>query len=145
MFFSSSNKLLNIGLLLLLAIISAELQAAEKLKNANEPQSISKTTLDIMPKKCVALRKGRECFARINVYWQVTQAGNYCLRRQVDKMIINCWQAEISGEFAYIFRSKNPEVLELISQESQKKIISASISVGWVYQSRKRKGRWRVF
>ncbi|WP_444997064.1 DUF3019 domain-containing protein [Aliikangiella sp. IMCC44359] len=110
-----------------------------------EKSTLLPISLDLLPNKCVALRKGRECFAKINVRWHAQVSGNYCLRRQADKLIINCWKNQMQGDFSYIFRSQNAEILELIFENSDNVIITAPIKVSWVYKSKKRKGRWRVF
>ena len=110
-----------------------------------EKSTLLPIRLDLMPNKCVALRKGRKCFARINVSWRAHVSGNYCLRRQADKLVISCWKNQIEGDFLYIFRAQNKEILELVFENSDNVIITAPIKVSWVYKSKKRKGRWRVF
>ncbi|TQV87912.1 DUF3019 domain-containing protein [Aliikangiella coralliicola] len=101
--------------------------------------------LGLTPNKCVALRKGRECFATVEVKWQVPDVGNYCLRRQSDKLQITCWRGQAQGEFLYVFRSHDKEVLNLVSENSGETLASATINVSWVYKSKRRKGRWRMF
>ena len=101
--------------------------------------------LILTPNKCVALRKGRECFATIDVKWQANNNGNYCLRRTTDHMLINCWRAQSQGEFTYVFRSEKKEQLELIDEKTQKIVSTAVISVSWVYKSKRKKARWRIF
>lgn len=101
--------------------------------------------LVLKPNKCVALRKGRKCFATVEVRWQVQTKGDYCLRRQHDQMVINCWQDQAHGDFSYVFGSENKEQLELVEQSHQRIVSTAFIQVSWVYKSKRKKSRWRIF
>ena len=103
------------------------------------------TQLVLTPSKCVALRKGRKCFATIDVKWQANDSGRYCLRRSIDHMVINCWRGQAHGEFMYVFRSENKEQLELFDEVTKRVVSTAVINVSWVYKSKRKKARWRVF
>ncbi len=109
----------------------------------SENQSIR--SLKLVPNKCVALRKGRKCFANIQVEWSAPQKGSYCLRRASDKLQINCWRGTLLGKFKYIFASSEDEQIELVSVDSQQTIAVSTIKVSWVHNSKKRRTRWRVF
>ena len=101
--------------------------------------------LKVVPSKCVALRKGRECFATIKVKWKSKGQNKYCLRRQSDQLEINCWHNHDEGDFSYVFSSNENERLELVRTFDQKVIGTSTIKVSWVYNSKKRRTRWRVF
>ena len=125
----------------LLALVVAQFASAEEVSLAE----VKPANLQLSPNKCVALRKGRECFASIEVKWTTVQAGNYCLRRQADNLMINCWFGQKKGEFLYVFRAAEKESLQLILKDSQRVISQAEVKVSWVYKSKRSKGRWRVF
>ena len=115
--------------------------------NQADTQKSSSTSnvLVLKPNKCVALREGRKCFATVEVRWQVPTKGDYCLRRQHDQMVINCWKEQTTGNFSYVFGSENKELLELVEQSEQRIISTAAIQVRWVYKSKRKKSRWRIF
>lgn len=138
MFFKTKELLkVSVGLVILLFIPSA--LCAEPKSNE------SAQLLKLVPNKCVALRKGRKCFANIKVEWSAAKKGSYCLRRSSDKLQINCWHGALLGRFKYIFASNEDEQLELVSVDSQQTIAVSTIKVSWVHNSKKRRTRWRVF
>lgn len=112
---------------------------------AQEKNKMEASTLNLVPNKCIALRKGRKCFATIKVNWQTEITGRYCLRRVSDQLEINCWEAEKTGSFSYIFSSSIDEYLELINANDEQVIVTSKVKVSWVYNSNKRRKRWRVF
>ena len=101
--------------------------------------------LKLVPNKCIALRKGRECFATIKVNWQASLNDKYCLRRLSDKQQINCWVAAKDGSFLYVFSSNSDESLELVRARDDYVLAVSKIKVSWVYNSNKRRTRWRIF
>ena len=98
-----------------------------------------------VPNKCVALRKGRECFATIKVKWKSQLKSQYCLRRQSDNLEINCWENHSEGDFFYVFSSSEDEQLVLVRTADKRVMGTSKIKVSWVYNSKKRRSRWRVF
>lgn len=125
----------------LLTVLLAPVVSAESVTSTVAQQS----ELQLSPNKCIALRKGRECFASIEIKWFTTITGDYCLRREIDNMIINCWSGQTQGEFLYFFRSAEKENLQLVVKGTQRVVSQAQVKVSWVYKSRRKKGRWRIF
>ena len=115
------------------------------VSSAKEIESIELQSLKLVPNKCVALRKGRECFATIKVKWHASQSDKYCLRRLSDKQQLNCWSASTAGKFSYVFSSSTDEQLELVRAKDDRVLAVSKIRVSWVYNSNKRRKRWRVF
>ncbi len=126
-----------------IVVVSNLLIASAFSAENDEKHSIK--ALKLVPNKCVALRKGRKCFANIKVEWSASKKGSYCLRRLSDKLQINCWQGARLGNFKYIFASSEDEQLELVSVDNQQTIAVSTIKVSWVHNSKKRRTRWRVF
>jgi len=116
---------------------------------ANESQLLpaqnDQTTISLSPNKCVTLRKGRECFATIQINWKSNISGHYCIHRHVDNLMITCWKEKKEGQFLYIFQSSQSEEIELVFQKTKEIVSSARITINWVYKSKKRKRRWRIF
>lgn len=101
--------------------------------------------LELTPNKCVALRKGRECFASINILWKAESVADYCLRRITDNKLIRCWNNQNKGTLRYTFRSSQKEDLGLYLKDTNTMLAEASIKVVWVYKTRSRKKRWKIF
>ncbi|MGB0496600.1 MAG: DUF3019 domain-containing protein [Kangiellaceae bacterium] len=144
MFFKGTSFIKSAGCILVLIVAHFNFDL-----NAEEVDFNIKTgaieSLNLVPSKCVALRKGRECFATIKITWQVSLEDNYCLRRAVDKLQINCWIGTNKGAFSYIFRSNIDERIELIRTKDSHVIAVSKVKVSWVYNSNKRRKRWRIF
>ena len=115
------------------------------LGSTEEIKADQAQTLKLVPNKCVALRKGRKCFATIKVKWRAPIGDEYCLRRLSDKLEINCWSAVEQGAFSYVFSSSSDEHLELVRTKDNLVLAVSKIKVSWVYNSNKRRTRWRVF
>ncbi len=106
---------------------------------------VSQYALYFSPNKCIALRKGRKCYATIEIKWKARIKNDYCLRRKKDEQLIRCWQARNQGTYHYNFQSSTTEEIELIIKSSGMLVARESIQVIWIYKSRKRKRRWRIF
>ncbi len=143
--FFSQWRLLTTGCLFVLLLNSAQAYASDLVPTSKEQQPNQVKVLKLVPSKCVALRKGRKCFATIKVEWQAPQVGDYCLRRRSDQMEINCWKNTHLGQFKYVFASSIDENLELVRASDRQPIAVSLIKVSWVHNSKKRRKRWRVF
>ncbi|CAM4068860.1 DUF3019 domain-containing protein [Pseudoalteromonas ostreae] len=98
-----------------------------------------------LPDTCVALREGRSCYADIELSWQQSSIGNYCLRDATSKHIMQCWLRQSSGKLNYAFDSVESISFELINSDTGKIIASTQVQLQWVYQNRQKKRRWRLF
>lgn len=98
-----------------------------------------------LPDTCVALREGRNCYADIELNWQLNQVGNYCIRHSESKHIMQCWLKQSTGSMLYQFNNATSESFELINSDNGKVIASAQVQLQWVYESRQKKRRWRLF
>ncbi|MEM5549715.1 DUF3019 domain-containing protein [Pseudoalteromonas sp. NEC-BIFX-2020_002] len=102
-------------------------------------------SLVALPDTCVALREGRKCYADVELNWQHSTLGNYCLRDATSKHIMQCWLRQSNGKFNYAFDSIESISFELINSDTGKIIASAQVQLQWVYQNRQKKRRWRLF
>ena len=98
--------------------------------------------LDIQPYKCVALHKGRTCFADVTISWQAHEVGDYCLFKENLDLPLACWQNRSSGQITYDFESAVSETLYLQKRQSKQIISTGSIVVSWLHANASRKRRW---
>lgn len=113
--------------------------------NAEVSQSKDGPYMSALPNKCVALHKGRTCYAQITMRFAVPKPGQYCLLRREDEKVIACEAIERYGLFQLQFESTSKQAYSLIEQLTKKEIAQAMIDVAWVHQKKSRKRRWRLF
>ena len=115
--------------------------------HAQEQQSVDSkaNALVALPDTCVALREGRSCYADVDISWQQQSIGNYCLRNEQSKHIIQCWLMQQKGLFRYEFDSAETIGFELINSDNGKVVATTEIQLQWVYKNRQKKRRWRLF
>ncbi|PAJ75579.1 hypothetical protein CJF42_04465 [Pseudoalteromonas sp. NBT06-2] len=99
----------------------------------------------VTPNKCIALRKGRPCYAIVSVNWKKLNIGNYCLRNSKSKQIMQCWTAQNAGIYQYEFNSEKNQSFELVNTKTGHVSGKAGIKVHWVYTNKQKKRRWRLF
>ncbi|WP_057830807.1 DUF3019 domain-containing protein [Colwellia sp. TT2012] len=121
-------------LLLLLAINS--------VANATEIQA----SMQVSPEQCVAMRQGQVCYVSVQLSWQVTTPGNYCLYSSAAAKALNCWENTTEGEFKKSFDSKVNLEFSLRRQNDSLSVATAVVKMAWVH---KKKGQprksWRIF
>lgn len=101
--------------------------------------------LSVMPNKCVALRKGRTCFAKMTFRFRVNHPGHYCIVEQDRKRPLYCETIERYGLFSFEFQSEKKLTYFLVNSANQMNIASTIIDVAWVHKKTSRKRRWRIF
>ena len=112
---------------------------------ASDERANDTPSLIALPDTCVALRKGRNCYADIELNWQQESIGNYCLRDATSKHIMQCWLKQDNGKLNYAFDSVESISFELINSDTGKIIAVTQVQLQWVYQNRQKKRRWRLF
>jgi len=110
-----------------------------------EKASPSSAELSALPNKCVALRKGRTCFAKITLRFRVNHPGRYCIVEQDKKQPLYCESIDRYGLFAFEFQSEKKLTYFLVDAANQVNISSTIIDVAWVHKKTSRKRRWRIF
>ena len=111
----------------------------------NERTSPLSPELSAMPNKCVALRKGRTCFAKITLRFRVSHPGRYCIVEQDKEQPLYCESIDRFGLFAFEFQSEKKLTYFLVDATNQVNIASTIIDVAWVHKKTSRKRRWRIF
>lgn len=101
--------------------------------------------LDATPNKCVALREGSSCYAVVTLHWQQPIVGDYCLRNIDSKKVMQCWLSQQGGSHTYEFNSTHTQHFELINTQTALAVSKTEVLVNWVYTSKQKKRRWRLF
>jgi hypothetical protein len=102
--------------------------------------------LQLKPNRCVALHQGQMCYQTVQLSWSANQSGNYCLYRQYADVPIFCWQGAAAGQHQYEFTSDTSVQLQLVDEQTQTPVATATVEVAWVYKANtRRKTHWRLF
>lgn len=101
--------------------------------------------LFVSPNKCVALNKGRECYAKANIVWRTKTPGFYCITIDADSAPLKCWRDVRQGKVVYEMSSKQDVTIVLHAKEGDKHIAKTVIEISWLYAGDNRKRRWRLF
>ncbi|GAW96149.1 MULTISPECIES: DUF3019 domain-containing protein [Colwellia] len=122
-------------LLLLLLVINS-------VANATEIQA----SMQVSPEQCVAMRQGQACYVSVQLSWQVTSPGNYCVYLSAATKALNCWENTTEGEFKKSFDSNINLEFSLRRQNDSLSVATAVVKMAWVH---KKKGQprksWRIF
>lgn len=102
-------------------------------------------SLSIQPNKCVALRKGRTCYADITVKWQTKTPGDYCLISNISALPLACWKNKQTGNIKLNFESTTNQEFSLVFEQSKQLVYSQTMVVTWLHKSPNRRRRWRLF
>ncbi|ALO36568.1 hypothetical protein CMT41_05400 [Colwellia sp. MT41] len=122
-------------LLLLLLVINS-------VANATDIQA----SMQVSPEQCVAMRQGQACYVSVQLSWQVTSPGNYCVYLSAATKALNCWENTTEGEFKKSFDSNINLEFSLRRQNDSLSVATAVVKMAWVH---KKKGQprksWRIF
>ncbi len=113
---------------------------------AQEPQVTGESVvLQVQPNKCIALRKGKRCYQKLNISFKASNSADYCLHANERGAPLTCWKNAFDGKLSYVFNS-NESVRFVLFQNSGESVAETVFTVAWVYgsSSRKRNG-WRLF
>ncbi|MBE0367458.1 DUF3019 domain-containing protein [Pseudoalteromonas sp. MMG013] len=102
-------------------------------------------TLLVQPERCIALRKGRNCYAQLTFSWDLPIAANYCLKSSNSESVLYCWQAAKSGHVEHEFNQQKTHEYQLINSDTGAILGQTQVHVQWVYKNRQKKRRWRLF
>ena len=116
--------------------------------NSNETSSLPKLT--IKPNQCVSLHQGQQCVVTVDISWQVSLVGEYCLYSSLQKNKLDCWAMKKSGNFTKELVIEEDVTFTLKSMgdgvENGEVIASAVLELAWVHKkSRLSHSAWRVF
>ncbi len=107
---------------------------------------VESAQLRLKPNRCVALHQGQVCYQKIQLFWSVPQAGDYCLYQQHTETPLYCWQNVAASEYQYEFSSNTSTQLQLVNIQTKTVVATAALEVAWVYKSNtRRKTHWRIF
>jgi hypothetical protein len=112
----------------------------------HQSMSVNQVILKVRPSHCVVFREGQYCEKNIQIEWQASKAGNYCL--YVDKNLesLMCWQNSVAGNFVMDKKITQSTSYILIDKDSQKEMAHQIVTIAWVYDAiRKNRATWRLF
>ena len=101
--------------------------------------------LMITPQKCVALRQGLPCYAKVSLSWQGEHEDNVCLYRVANNQQLKCWESTKAGELTAQISAEDAAVFELRDAVSNDVLSTAEMRVAWVYKKKRRTVSWRLF
>lgn len=101
--------------------------------------------LKITPNNCVSISKGRNCFADLEISWELRSPTNVCLYELGVKKPMQCWTKALKGKYSFSFVAKVDTEYLLVDSSIGEVLINEVMFVTWVYQESRKKRRWRVF
>jgi hypothetical protein len=106
--------------------------------------SLAATNLfSVSPERCVTLRAGQPCFARLYFQWKVVEAEKVCIQGSNDEPI-KCWSSRSEGNVTLPLNLLGTTNFLLINEEGTV-LGEAQVTVSWVYQKKSVRRRWRLF
>jgi len=116
--------------------------------NSNENAKLDSTVnhINVVPKRCVALRKGQVCYQKVSFQWKTESPDDYCLFSAESKQPLHCWQQQSTGKFTLDFQSTETIIYNLRQTTSNANVAETEVTATWVYSNKKRKrSSWRLF
>ncbi|MDO6524566.1 DUF3019 domain-containing protein [Motilimonas sp. 1_MG-2023] len=102
-------------------------------------------SISVTPEKCVALREGRQCLADVVFHWQTVVPGDYCLIEKEALTVARCWQGSSSGQHKFAFSKQQTTQFLLVVKDTNRVVLETEVEVSWVYKTKHKKRRWRLF
>ncbi len=103
------------------------------------------TILTSTPDRCVSLHKGQTCYQKVSLTWQSTISTDYCLFQEGQESALKCWLNTDTGELIIDFQSAEQLTFILSKMKSRAIAASTSVTVFWVYQTKRKNRGWRLF
>ena len=97
----------------------------------------------VSAKRCVTLRQGQPCFARVLFEWQSSEAREACVFGMQGKKI-SCWKSARNGKLVMSQTLSGTTEYLLLDPEG-KGLARTQISVSWVYKKKRSNRRSRLF
>jgi hypothetical protein len=130
------------GLIVCCIMVLLSKVAAEE----HQSMSVNQPILKVRPSHCVVFREGQYCEKNIQIEWQTSKIGNYCLFVDESLESLMCWQNLASGSFIIEKKITQSTSYFLREKDSQKEIAHQIVTVAWVYDAiRKNRATWRLF
>jgi hypothetical protein len=124
-----------LSLILFILILPPQIQAGD-----------GDNTLKIVPDRCISLHQGQVCYQFTTLSWQMPVISDYCLFQEGIEEPLKCWDTADNGTFKIDFQSSTPVSYQLQEVSSHSVVASSTVTVAWVYKSKKRQRRsWRLF
>ena len=102
--------------------------------------------LDVNPQQCVALTQGQQCYIDVELSWEASTKGDYCLYSSLQEQPIYCWFQQKQGVYSQEFSSNSNIEFTLKARDSNNILASNQIEMAWIH---KKKGQpsmwWRIF
>ncbi len=124
---------------LLLVFTQAQASESKVAVNTDVP------SFTVIPKQCVTIRQGRDCFATVQLQWQSESKHNFCLYQEGTEKHLGCWQDNDSINLQLEFESNKSVKYQLRNQHNDKVIAETQVEVSWQHKKISRKRRWRLF
>ncbi|WP_087025643.1 DUF3019 domain-containing protein [Thaumasiovibrio subtropicus] len=97
------------------------------------------------PSQCVVIRKGKECNATVQFTWHTSAVGNYCLLLHGTDTRLQCWENAKKGAYEHKFTHPITQTYVLIEALTEQIVATGTVEVSWVYETQRKKRRWRLF
>lgn len=100
----------------------------------------------IKPQRCVSLIEGQMCHVTLDVNWEASETGEYCLYQTGRKEAITCWENQRQGRFEMELQTNKNVNYELRQKNNDTVLATAELSLAWVYEAeQKSRLTWRLF
>lgn len=102
--------------------------------------------LQLKPSQCVAIHQGKTCYVDIELHWQATSVGEYCLYSSQQTEPLKCWRKANNGLFEREIVARENVLFRLRETKSGGVTISKELEMAWVYKrNAKARSSWRMF
>lgn len=108
-----------------------------------EPMLVSMT---VSPDQCIAMTEGQTCYVDIEINWQSSAVGDFCLFDSSQTAAIQCWTQKSKGVFQQEMASKKNVIYSLRRQQDSLLLSKTELEMAWVHKKRgKPTTWWRLF
>lgn len=97
----------------------------------------------LKPQRCVTLREGQPCFVKLKVTWVSELPVSVCVYDEGETPLV-CWVDVAEGSFfgkQYLYETTRYTLRDTGGVE----LGESTVTVAWVYKSRRARKRWRLF
>ena len=109
--------------LFLLVIFTKALYAQDQEKLLSSDQ----VSLTIVPHICIAPRGTTSCISSIDIIWESTSKGNYCLNSSIDQKMLACWKNKSKGTFIHKLVFSQNIIYKILDSLNKKNLVQETM------------------
>jgi len=126
----------------ILLLLFAQFTFAQNFEERTQPNQVM---LTIIPHICIAPRGTKSCISSIDIIWESTYKGHYCLNSNLDRTMLACWENADKGSYQHQLVFDQSILYKMFDSFDQKHLAQAVMKFKTLKPQRQYKSRHKRF